>query len=440
MFAYARLILAPVIDPFLSGDFLPLVLRFIPLVLFFELPLLVFIILGVVKYRLQLSFEGERRPFFPSVSVIITCYSEGGEIQDTIRTVAEQLYPGRIQILAMIDGASVNKNTYEAALEMEGYVAGLKNRAFMTVPKWQRGGRVSSINTGLNFADGEIVMVVDGDTSFDNNMVERATRHFEDPSVVAVAGCLRVKNADENLVTMLQAIEYFISIQSAKTGLSSYNMVNNISGAFGIFRRGVVDLVRGWDAGTAEDLDITMRIKNYFGRSKFRIVFDPQAMGYTSVPETLRAFFRQRLRWDGDLSYIYFRKHSRSFSPRLIGWPNFFMMLLNGLFTQIALPAVIFIYTLWLFFFYPLHYAVGLALLIYLFYFMLYATVYFIFVACVSERREEDLSRAIYLPLLPLFTFATRINAVFALIWELGSRAHLDSSMAPWWVARKNKF
>lgn len=440
MFAYARLILAPIIDPFISGDFLPLVLRFIPLVLFFELPLLVFILLGVVRYRLQLSEEGERRPYFPSVTTIITCYSEGKEIQETVRTITEQLYPGKIQMLAMIDGASVNKATYEASREMEHYVAHFPNRSFMTVPKWQRGGRVSSINTGLNFANGEIIMVLDGDTSFDNNMVERATRHFEDPQVVAVAGCLRVKNASASIVAALQAVEYFISIQASKTGLSSYNVVNNVSGAFGIFRREMLELIRGWDAGTAEDLDMTMRIKNYFGRSRFKIVFDPQAIGFTSVPETLRAFFAQRLRWDGDLSYIYFRKHSHSFSPRLIGWPNFFMTILNGLFTQIALPIVIFIYTCWLFFFYPLHYAVGLLLLIYLFYFIIYSLVYFLFIACVSERKNEDLARAVYLPLLPLFTFATRINAVFALIWEITSRAHLDSSMAPWWVARKNKY
>jgi biofilm PGA synthesis N-glycosyltransferase PgaC len=67
--------------------------------------------------------------------------------------------------------------------------------------------------------------------------------------------------------------------------LSEFNMVNNISGAFGIFRREILDLVEGWDAGTAEDFDMTMRIKNYFShsRKKNRIVFDPEAICFTDV-------------------------------------------------------------------------------------------------------------------------------------------------------------
>lgn len=135
-------------------------------------------------------------------------------------------------------------------------------------------------------------MALDGDTSFDNNMVERVTRHFEDPAVSAVSGCLRVRNADESLAAALQAIEYFVSIQSSKTGLSSFNVVNNISGAFGVFRKSVLELVGGWDAGTAEDLDMTLRIKNYFGRYKknSRIIFDPEAIGHTDVPATFKGF------------------------------------------------------------------------------------------------------------------------------------------------------
>ncbi|MFA7365765.1 MAG: glycosyltransferase family 2 protein, partial [Synergistaceae bacterium] len=266
-----------VFEELLSSEYLPLLfeegagtllLKFMPFVLFFELPLAILVIIGVIKYTVDRRYEGERRPYFPSVSCIITCYSEGRDVQKTIMSLTEQIYPGKIEMLAMIDGAAKNKFTYDSAHEMSHYVSGFENRKLLVVPKWQRGGRVSSLNTGLNFASGEIVMALDGDTSFDNNMVERATRHFEDPTVAAVSGCLRVRNADESLTASLQAIEYFISIQASKTGLSSFNMVNNISGAFGVFRKSVLDLVEGWDAGTAEDLDITLRIKNYFGRYK----------------------------------------------------------------------------------------------------------------------------------------------------------------------------
>ncbi|MCK9437034.1 MAG: glycosyltransferase, partial [Synergistaceae bacterium] len=179
-------------EELLTSEYIPLLfeegamtllLKFMPFVLFFELPLSILVIIGVIKYTLIRRNEEERRPFFPPVSCIITCYSEGRDVQKTIRSLTEQNYPGKIEMLAMIDGAAKNKLTYDSALEMSGFVTGFENRKLIVVPKWQRGGRVSSLNTGLNFASGEIIMALDGDTSFDNNMVERATRHFEDPSV-----------------------------------------------------------------------------------------------------------------------------------------------------------------------------------------------------------------------------------------------------------------
>lgn len=438
-------------EELLTSEYIPLLfeegamtllLKFMPFVLFFELPLSILVIIGVIKYTLIRRNEEERRPFFPPVSCIITCYSEGRDVQKTIRSLTEQIYPGKIEMLAMIDGAAKNKLTYDSALEMSGFVTGFENRKLIVVPKWQRGGRVSSLNTGLNFASGEIIMALDGDTSFDNNMVERATRHFEDPSVSAVSGCLRVRNADESLTASLQAIEYFVSIQASKTGLSSFNMVNNISGAFGVFRKSVLDLVEGWDAGTAEDLDITLRIKNYFGRYKkeFRILFDPEAIGHTDAPATFKGFLKQRIRWDGDLSYLYFRKHRPSFNPKLLGWPNFLMIILTGLFSQIVMPFLIFAYTVWLFVRYPIEYSSALLLMVYLFYLLLLVVMYLIFVGCLSERPKEDLSRLCFLPLMPIFAFAARMNSLVATVWELTASSHRDTSMAPWWVTQKNKF
>lgn len=420
-----------------------LIFKFVPFVLFFELPLYLIVILGVLRHGLiRLDEAPWRSGFAPSVSCIVTCYSEGEAVRQTIRSLAEQLYPGAIQILAVIDGAERNRETYLAARSMEPQVAGRRKRSLKVIPKWQRGGRVSALNTARNFVDGEIVMALDGDTSFDNDMVERAVRHFEDPSVGAVAGCLRVRNAKASLATRLQAIEYFLSIQASKTGLSAFNLVNNISGAFGVFRRTVLDLVDGWDAGTAEDLDITLRIKNYFGRygRGFRIVFDPEALGFTDVPETFGAFFRQRLRWDGDLSYLYFRKHWRSFTPRLIGWKNFLLTIWTGLFFQIVMPLLIVLYSLYLFLVHPLPFVLSLLAVIYLFYLVMTVLLYVPFVILLSERPGQDLALMPWIVLFPLFAFVGRLNNALATLWELFGRGHEDTSMAPWWVTRKSRF
>lgn len=428
-----------IIVPLFNAD-VSILLILMPLVLFFEIPWTLFAFLGIIKYKLNRITERPRRPYFPPVSCIITCYSEGRDIEKTIVSLTEQIYPGSIQLIAVIDGASVNVATLEAAKAMEGWVNSQPNRSMLVLYKWQRGGLVSSNNLGRQFATGEIIMKMDGDSSFDNNMVERVTRHFEDETVAAVSGSLRVRNADDTLWASLQAIEYFISIHVSKTALSEFNMVNNISGAFGVFRREVLELVQGWDAGTAEDLDLTMRIKNYFAhtRKKFRIVFDPEAICFTDVPESLAKFLKQRIRWEGDYPFILY-KHRQSISPRFFGWVNFLGMLIN-MFTQIAIPGMVFVYTIWLIVQYQFAFIAALLLAVYIFYCLLLAVYYLAGLILLSERKESDLSRIHLLPLVPLFLFIGRMNSFVAQLWELIGQGHKDSSMAPWWVLRKNKY
>ena len=416
--------------------------KFIPFVLLFELPVYLFIMLGVLRYYLRTSFETPRRTMhYPRVSCLITCYSEGEDVAKTIQSLAEQVYPGVIEIIPIIDGAVQNAHTYQAALRQQAYVKKRPNRVLHVIPKWARGGRVSSLNTGLSMAGGEVVMALDGDTSFDNNMVASACRHFSDPKVVGVAGSLRVRNAMESLATRFQAFEYMLSIHASKTGLSEFNVVNNISGAFGIFRKEFIKTIGGWDAGTAEDLDMTMRMKNYFGRHRgTKIKFEPNAMGHTDAPATWRGLFDQRLRWDGDLYYLYIRKHPLSFTPRLFGWKNLIMQLWTGIFFQLVMPFIIIFYSMYVFTIYSAGFVIGVWILVYLFYMCITTVFYLIYITMLSERPKEDLRLAWLLPFVPFYTFLLRVWNGLATLKEMMLKSHLDSSMAPWWVLKKTKY
>ncbi len=174
---------------------------------------------------------------FPSISFVITCYGEGDAIGITIDTLVEQVYPGHIEILAVVDGAVQNQDTYQAALNGELRHAGVRNRKVRVIPKWQRGGRVSTLNAGLSVAQGEIVINVDGDTSFDNDMVFTMMKQFTSKDVIASGGALRVRNHDANILTKMQSLEYMLSMQAGKTGMAKWGVLNNISGAFGAFRK-----------------------------------------------------------------------------------------------------------------------------------------------------------------------------------------------------------
>ena len=416
-----------------------LFLMLFPFFLLFELPLNVLVMLGVLRwFARQRSKVPYNSLYRPRVSCIITCYSEGMDVQKTLLSLCEQTYPGSIEIVPVVDGAAVNHETLEAVRRFTVDPQLYPRRYLRPIAKWQRGGRVSSLNAGLALCSGEIILVHDGDTSFDNNMVGAMVRHFEDPNVPAVAGSLRVRNVWASLSTAIQALEYLLSIHMAKIGLSEWNLVNNVSGAFGAFRRSFIERAGGWDTHTAEDLDITLRIKSYFGRYRnLRIPFEPEAIGHTDAPVTFRQFLMQRLRWDGDLLFLYVRKHPASITPRLMGWGNFIMTLISGFFFQLVLPFIILGYSLFALLVLPWQTLALLGALVYLLYLLITLLLYLCMLGLISERPRQDLRLAVLVPIFPLFMFIMRCWSAVAMLNELFRRGHEETSMAPWWVIKK---
>lgn len=416
-----------------------LFLMLFPFFLLFELPLNVLVMLGVLRwFARQRSKVPYTSLYRPRVSCIITCYSEGMDVQKTLLSLCEQTYPGSIEIVPVVDGAAVNHETLEAVRRFTVDPQLYPRRYLRPIAKWQRGGRVSSLNAGLALCSGEIIMVHDGDTSFDNNMVSAMVRHFEDPNVPAVAGSLRVRNVWASLTTAVQALEYLLSIHMAKIGLSEWNLVNNVSGAFGAFRRSFIERAGGWDTHTAEDLDMTLRIKSYFGRYRsLRIPFEPEAIGHTDAPVTFRQFLMQRLRWDGDLLFLYVRKHPASITPRLMGWGNFIMTLISGFFFQLVLPFIILGYSLFALLVLPWQTLALLGALVYLLYLLITLLLYLCMLGLISERPRQDLRLAVLVPIFPLFMFIMRCWSAVAMLNELFRRGHEETSMAPWWVIKK---
>ncbi|MBD1570824.1 MULTISPECIES: glycosyltransferase [Aliivibrio] len=409
-----------------------------PIMILIEMPLFILVASGVLRWSVNLS-ELEATSC-PSISFIITCYGEGEAISETIDTLVEQIYPNKIEILVVVDGAKQNAETYQAALYGANKHQHKQMRTVKVIAKWQRGGRVSTLNAGLSEAKNDLVINVDGDTSFDNNMAWEMAKQFSDPNVLASGGALRVRNWDANLLTRMQSLEYMMSMQTGKTGMSNWGVLNNISGAFGAFRIEVIKRVGGWDTHTAEDLDLTMRLKQYKGRHpNSRLAFTPHSVGHTDAPDTLKILLMQRLRWDGDLLFLFLRKHKQGLSPSLLGWGNFVYTLVYGVIQNVVLPLLMALFSLYVCLSYPITFVLSMLLFIYLIYITFIVLTFSIYIGLVSERPKEDIKLSIWLPLYPIYAFFMRLITAFSMVNEITRRSHEESSMAPWWVLKRGK-
>ncbi|KTC86616.1 glycosyltransferase family 2 protein [Legionella brunensis] len=415
---------------------------FFPFVILLELPFYLINLIYVIRGWLRIHFNNQQQPtFHPLISVVITAYSESKEeLEISLRSVVEQLYCGKIEVLFVIDDAKRNYQTVYSMKQLALKYQNIQNCSIRIIEKKTRGGHASSMNLGLKMARGEILVMIDADTSIDNLTLIKITKHFTDPNVIAVSGAIRVRNWRETFLTKLQALEYMIGIQLGRFGLTEINITNNISGAFGVFRTQFLRQIGGWMSGTAEDLDLTLRIHAYCRRyPQFRIVNEPESIAWTAAPNTLRRLLKQRMRWDGDLYYIYIRRHWRMFSSKIMGGKKMFLLSWYALYYQLILPFLILLYYLYLLLHFDFSTMLAISIIVYSYYLITTTFLFIVFLLLVSERPKQDLKLIGWIVITPIYQQFIRTMAAVFITNEIFFKGHQDTTMAPWWVIRKSK-
>ena len=267
--------------------------------------LLGFLIILLVRYGflMWLSYLGsvERRsePYetleFPSVTVLIPAYNESVVIEKSVRSVAELDYP-RFEVLVVDDGSS--DDTLARCMRLSQFYGEDKVR----VIRQPNSGKAEALNQGLANARGEIVVCMDGDSRLTAETLRQGLKHFKDPHVGAVAGNVKVVNRN-NMLTMLQSLEYIEGLNMVRRAQAFLGGVNIIPGPMGLFRREAMLEIGGYQSDTfAEDCDITLRLLE----RGWKIKYEQQAVSWTEAPEDLNSLLKQRYRWTrGILQALY---------------------------------------------------------------------------------------------------------------------------------------
>lgn len=256
--------------------------------------------------RKIIYFNARRRLFIerPLVSIIVPGKNEGLHIYKLASSLKEQTYKN-FEFIVIDDGSDDDTETICKSLQKNGLIdLFLRNEV--------RGGKASAANLGYRFSKGKIIVHLDADCSYDNDAIEKIIIPFYlDDNIGAVGGNILVRNYKESLCATLQAIEYSDTISVGRITSSSLGIYRLVSGAFGAFKREALDRVGGWDIGPGLDGDITVKLR----KLGYRIVFEPEAICQTSVPNTFRKLVKQRLRWDKSIIRFRVRKHRDVFYP-----------------------------------------------------------------------------------------------------------------------------
>ncbi|MGV9713237.1 glycosyltransferase family 2 protein [Gordonia sp. NPDC003424] len=233
--------------------------------------------------------------YTPTVAIVVPAFNEP-VIAETLRSCLSVDYPaGRLRVVVVDDKSTDDTlaRIYEVAAEYP---------ELTVVEQPVNRGKRHAMAAGIAAdADSEIFVFIDSDSQVQPEAVRKLVAYFADPDVGAAAGHTDVANADTNILTRMQAMQYYIAFRVYKSAEALFGSVTCCSGCFSGYRRAAVDPVLdkwsnqqflGQDSTFGDDRSLTN-----FLLPNWRVLYAPDAQAYTEVPDQLRKFLRQQLRW-----------------------------------------------------------------------------------------------------------------------------------------------
>jgi len=222
----------------------------------------------------------------PFVSVIVPCYNESKNIHETIYAACAQNWPN-YEVLAVNDGS-----TDSTAKDLEALLDKYPRLRVINLANNQ--GKAMALRTGALLAQGEFLVCVDGDAMLHPNAVAYLVNPMiQNSRVGAVTGNPRIRTRS-TFLGKIQVGEFSSIIGLIKRTQRIYGNIFTVSGVISAFRRRALHQCGYWDVTMiTEDIDISwaLQIKHW------QIQYEPNALCWILMPETLRGLWKQRVRW-----------------------------------------------------------------------------------------------------------------------------------------------
>ena len=223
---------------------------------------------------------------FPFATLLIPCHNEGDNVDETLGAALAQKYPD-FEVIAINDGSQDN------TAERLNALAAIHPR--LRVIHLDRNlGKANALRMGALAARSEYLVCIDGDALLDEYATHWMVWHLTSgPRVGAVTGNPRIRNRS-TLLGRLQVGEFSSIIGMIKRAQRVYGRIFTVSGVISAFRRTALHNIGYWtDDMVTEDIDISWRLQ----MDHWDIRYEPNALCFILMPETLKGLWRQRLRW-----------------------------------------------------------------------------------------------------------------------------------------------
>jgi cellulose synthase/poly-beta-1,6-N-acetylglucosamine synthase-like glycosyltransferase len=298
------------------------------------------------------------------ISIIVPAYNEEAGIIQSVRSLLSIHYPS-YEIIVVNDGSKdqtvakmiehydmvevhkVIRKQIETKPIKKIYQS--KFLPYLYLVDKDNGGKADALNVGLNFSNFPYFCSLDGDSVLEADAFLKVMKPIIDSNeqVIASGGSIRIANGchiengnilnvglSKNPLVIMQIIEYLRAFLMGRVGLSRHNLLLIISGAFGVFSKHWVLQAGGYKTDTVgEDMELVVRIHRLLKEKKMdkKIVYVPDPVCWTEVPESMTYLRRQRSRWHRGLFESLWTHRKITFNPKygsigFISFPYFWIV------------------------------------------------------------------------------------------------------------------
>ncbi|MBC9784346.1 poly-beta-1,6 N-acetyl-D-glucosamine synthase [Heliobacterium chlorum] len=225
----------------------------------------------------------------PLVSILIPCYNESKTIEETVFHLHQINYPN-FEVIAINDGST--DETEKVLRDLHDKYEKLK-----VIHLKKNSGKANALYLGLIASKGEIILGLDADSLLDQDALNFMVPHFTTPNygerVGAVTGNPRVRNRS-SLLARVQLCEFSSIIGLIKRSQRILGKIMTVSGVIVAFRKRALLDCGMWDRDMiTEDIGVTWKLQRRF----WDVRYEPRALCWMLVPETLSGYWKQRVRW-----------------------------------------------------------------------------------------------------------------------------------------------
>ena len=253
----------------------------------FTLLIVLMLILSNIDYHHPRKLQ-ERRP----VSIVIPCYNDADSVADSIQSVF-RAYPKHLIDLIVINDCSKDDS-------LRTIRAMLRKYTFRIVDNAVNKGKARSLNDTIPMAANDLVLCLDSDTLINTPaLADMIARMDADSRIGAVSCPYRPRN--KGFLPILQAVEYSMLLLTQ----GAHNILSAMAlwGGCLMVRKPAFKEVGGFrlDAIT-EDVDLAFKMnrKHWRVEQSFRPV-------RSLVPQTVKGWIRQKIRWTSGGTQCYYR-------------------------------------------------------------------------------------------------------------------------------------